>query len=424
MSQPASTVAETSKVLFDDTPLPDGWRWVRLGDMSEVISKGTTPTTLGYGFTTSGIPFLRAEDVNGGAVDVTQVAYHISNETHETLSRSQLRSGDLLITIAGTLGRVGYVPNDSPPLNCNQAVAFARLNPKTVDVEYACFACQSQQVLRSLTDLRAGGIIQNLNLQQVQSLLIPLPPLPEQKRIASILKEQITVVEQARAAAEAQLKAAKVLPIAYLRAVFENEEAQRWSRKQLNELGELLPAKSIATEGDTQVTAITTACLTESGFQPLGVKTARMSAKDAELCKVSYGEILLARSNTSELVGRAAMFSGEPENAIASDLTIRFLPYSLDFSPFLAAYLSFLYATGYWKERAGGASGSMKKITRPQVLQLSVPIPSATVQSKVAGELSEQMQSSKRLMFALSKQLDDIKQLPAALLRQAFTGKL
>jgi restriction endonuclease S subunit len=270
----------------------------------------------------------------------------------------------------------------------------------------------------------SGSTRAKLNQEIASKIPIPLPPRNVQKRISAILNKQMAAVERARTATEAQSKAAKDLPVAYLRAVFENEEAQRWSLKQLNELGELLPAKSIATEGDMQVTAITTACLTESGFQPLGVKTARMWARDAEICKVNYGEILLARSNTSELVGRASMFSGEPENAVASDLTIRFLPYSLDCSPFLAACLSFLYTTGYWKERAGGASGSMKKITRPQVLQLSIPVPSETVQSKVVGELSEQMQSSQRLMSALSKQLNDIKQLPAAFLRQAFAGKL
>jgi type I restriction enzyme S subunit len=68
------------------------------------------------------------------------------------------------------------------------------------------------------------------------SLEIPLPSLLEQKRIAAILNEQIAAVDRARAAAEAQLDAAKALPAAYLRAVFNNPEAQLWPIKKFEEV--------------------------------------------------------------------------------------------------------------------------------------------------------------------------------------------
>ena len=75
--------------------LPTGWRWVKLGEVCEVVSKGTTPTTYGYTFVNSGIPFLRAEDIIGGPVDFSSVAYHITEETHEFLDRSKLRAQGL-----------------------------------------------------------------------------------------------------------------------------------------------------------------------------------------------------------------------------------------------------------------------------------------------------------------------------------------
>jgi type I restriction enzyme, S subunit len=136
------------------------WDNIALSEVSEVISKGTTPTTLGHDFQSSGIPFLRGEDINGGEVDSKKVSFHISSKTHSTLSRSHLRSGDLLITIAGTLGRVGYVPKNSPPLNCNQAVAFIRLKPDLVDLSFACFAFQFSKILDSLLDLKKVGILE------------------------------------------------------------------------------------------------------------------------------------------------------------------------------------------------------------------------------------------------------------------------
>jgi carbon-monoxide dehydrogenase small subunit len=232
------------------------------------------------------------------------------------------------------------------------------------------------------------------------------------------------IVKSVRAAAEARLEAAKSLPAAYLRAAFNGTGVHRWQKKLLSEVCQLLPSKSIATNGDTPVQAITTACLTETGFRSSGVKHARMWVHDAAECVVSPGEILVARSNTPDLVGRAAMFAGESEGAVASDLTIRIWPTDSMASPFLAAYLSFLYVSGYWKERAGGASGSMKKITRSQIANEKIPVPTLPEQRCIAAILNEQMAAVERARRALEEELAAINALPAALLRRAFAGEL
>jgi len=63
---------------------------------------------------------------------------------------------------------------------------------------------------------------------------------------------------------------------------------------------------------------------------------------------------------------------------------------------FLTAHLSFLYLSGYWKERAGGASGSMKKITRTQILNEQVPVLALSEQRRIMAHLSEQMAATER----------------------------
>ena len=168
--------------------LPKDWEWVKIGDMSELVSKGTTPTTLGISFSSSGIPFLRAEDVVGEAVNPRSVKYYIDKKTHKIiLGRSQLKPGDFLITIAGSLGRVGYVPANVPEMNCNQAVAFVRLKPNSIDMNYLLFVFQYEHITRQLLENKKVGTIGNLNLEQIRDFAIPLPPLPEQRRIAALL---------------------------------------------------------------------------------------------------------------------------------------------------------------------------------------------------------------------------------------------
>lgn len=263
-----------------------------------------------------------------------------------------------------------------------------------------------------------------LGREDIESIPVTLPPLPEQRRIAAALAEQMAAADRARAAAEAQLRAADALPAAYLRQFFDSPAARRWPRKRLGEACRLLPSKSISTDGDTEVRAITTACLTENGFAPAGIKTARMSAADAAQCAVQGGEVLVARSNTPDLVGRVALFSGEPAGVVASDLTIRVWSSEALRPAFLAAHLSFLYLSGYWKERAGGASGTMKKITREQLLGEPIPSPPVEEQHTTVNALRGKMDSSRHVRDAAAAQLAALARLPAALLRRAFAGGL
>ena len=100
---------------------------IKLGDICSVVTKGTTPTSLGFEFTKSGIPFLRIQNISDYSVSLSEVLY-IDDETHLALGRSKILSGDFLITIAGTVGKVAIVPDDINECNCNQAIAILRFD--------------------------------------------------------------------------------------------------------------------------------------------------------------------------------------------------------------------------------------------------------------------------------------------------------
>lgn len=200
-----------------------GWTARSLGEVSHVISKGTTPTTLGLGFVDAGVPFLRAEDVVGGPIDPAGVVFHINPDTDSVLARSRLEPGDLLITIAGTLGRVGYIRDDAPPMNCNQAVALVRLRREVVDPRFVCYACRDRSTMAPLLKLGAGGAIQNLNLEQVRGLRVPIPSMTEQLALVSTLAKGLAEVDRGRRVAEAQLDAIRALPPVLLRWAFSGD---------------------------------------------------------------------------------------------------------------------------------------------------------------------------------------------------------
>ena len=105
------------------------WDEVRLGELSEVITKGTTPTLLGFRFTATGINYVKSESVTfDGWIDRSKFA-RIDEETHNALKRSQLKEGDVLFSMAGVyIGKTAVVTKDILPANTNQAVGIVRLD--------------------------------------------------------------------------------------------------------------------------------------------------------------------------------------------------------------------------------------------------------------------------------------------------------
>jgi len=169
--------------------IPDSWEWVSLGEICSAISKGSTPKGGSKAYTASGVLFIRAENVCSDGNLRTETAKYIHEQIHcHELGRSILEEGDLLITIAGSLGRSAIVSSDVLPANTNQAVAFARPCDKELS-PYLKLAIMSGVVQSMLLSQKKVTGIPNLTLEIVSNLRVPLPPLAEQKRIVAKIEE-------------------------------------------------------------------------------------------------------------------------------------------------------------------------------------------------------------------------------------------
>jgi type I restriction enzyme S subunit len=177
---------------------------IKICEVADVVSKGTTPTSVGLSFSVKGIPFLRGEDILSSAVNFANVRMFIDESTHHILSRSALQFGDVLVTIAGTIGRIGYI-DSKDTANCNQAVAFVRIPQNRVNSAWLCLLLSSPQYQEIFSQFVVGGAIPNVSLQQINSIEIPDIKIEEQRRIAARLRAQLAEVEKARKAAEVQL---------------------------------------------------------------------------------------------------------------------------------------------------------------------------------------------------------------------------
>lgn len=166
--------------------LPGDWSEARLSEKSSFITKGATPTTYGYEWQDSGIPFIRSECVGENGFKKSGLAF-ICDMAHQLMSRSKVFSGDILITITGNVGRVCKLPNNIPEANINQHIAKITLNKDTVSPDFVFHCLQDRKYRCYFEKITTGQAYPQISLVQVRDAVIPLPSLYEQQKIASVL---------------------------------------------------------------------------------------------------------------------------------------------------------------------------------------------------------------------------------------------
>ena len=170
----------------------------RLSDLATVITKGTTPTSLGFAFQNEGINFVKIESVDDNGNFIFEKFDHISDGCHEKLKRSQLQENDILFSIAGAIGRTAIVTKDILPANTNQALAIIRIPEGVINYSFLLYILQSSAVIEQ-TEKKKQGVAQlNLSLKDIGDFIIPDIPLEQQKIIVETLDKVNNVISLRR----------------------------------------------------------------------------------------------------------------------------------------------------------------------------------------------------------------------------------
>ena len=180
----------------------EGWVMKKLGELTDLITKGTTPTN----FVNEGIKFIKIECFDGDKINPKKCLF-IDDETHnKELKRSILQEGDILFAIAGaTIGKVNIVTNEILPANTNQALCIVRLR-KNENLNFIFQVLKSVKMQKYIVDSISVGAQPNLNLEQMNNFSFFYPSKAEQQKIATFftaidkklsgLKEKKNLLEQ------------------------------------------------------------------------------------------------------------------------------------------------------------------------------------------------------------------------------------
>ncbi|MCC5907174.1 MAG: restriction endonuclease subunit S [Balneolaceae bacterium] len=382
------------------------WDLIELGDICELVTKGTTPTSIGHKYTDDGINFIKIESIDSNGSFKTEKFAHIDEAANEALKRSQLKKGDILFSIAGALGRAAIVTEDVLPANTNQALAIIRLKKEApIMREYLFSALSTGFSLEQIENFRGGVAQQNLSLTQIKSFKIPIPPLPEQKRIVAILHEAFEVIDQAKANIERNIQNAEELFQSKLNEVF-SQSAEESEEKRLDEVCENLDRfRKPITKKDRE----------EGPYPYYGAS----GIVDYVADYIFDEDLLLVSEDGANLLARTypIAFSISGKNWVNNHAhVLRFD--NLTSQRFIEYYLNSIKLDPWVSGMA------QPKLNQRNLNSIPVPFPALQKQQKIVDELDELQNDIESIIEAYKQKESALEELKKSILHEAFSGEL
>lgn len=379
--------------------LPKGWRWVRLGDVCEFAYGSSLPET---GRRYGGVPVYGSNGI---------VGYHDASVT---------QCPTLVIGRKGSIGEVNYSTVPCWPIDTTYYIDSSKTS---CNLDWLFFLLK----FIKLSTLNKASGVPGLNRDDAYNQLIPLTSLAEQQRIARILNEQMATVEKARAVAKVRLGAAKILPAAYLREVFESDELRKWPKKRIGEICTIRGGKRLP-KGTGFALKITPFPY----IRVVDFEKGRINQKDLKYLEesthsqishyiINRNDVYISIAGTIGIVG---IIPDELDGANLTENAARLIIIGKDnlLRDYLAMFLQSPAGQDAIKQRTNAVG--QPKLALERLETIEVPVPSIDRQHELVDIINDKMDESNRLIEALEQELETIIVLPTALLKQAFTGGL
>jgi type I restriction enzyme, S subunit len=343
-----------------------------------------------------GIPFIRGVNLVNDCVSWTDMKF-ISKEKHDVLKKGHLKTGDILFTNRGEIGKIAIVGSEFDGSNLNSQVAWFRcgelLNNKFL------FYFLSSPLMTALYSLeKNGAALQQFTIGQINKLFIPIPPLTEQQRIVKILDETFELIAKAKNNSKKNLQNSKDVFESYLQSVFVNPEND-WKRQNIGKFLKLEYGKPLDKKNRNS-----------NGKFPVYGANGEKDRTD----KYYY-------DNKTIIIGRkgsAGELNLTEEKFWPLDVTyfVTFddKKYNLKFIYFL---LSTLKITRL-------AKGVKPGINRNDVYLINVFTPNLEKQKSIVVKLDALLEKTKKLESIYKQKLTDLEEFKKSILNKAFSGEL
>ena len=381
---------------------------VRLGDICEIQSGGTPARSKRDYWENGTIPWVKISDIKGKHLENTEE--FITDEGLKNSSAKVFPKGTILYTIFATLGETCILDIDAAT---NQAIAGITIKCDGVHREYLYYYLSS---LKSEVNQMGRGVAQNnINMSILRNLLIQLPPLDEQRRIAATLDKVSDLISKRRQ----QLDKLDELVKARFVEMFGDPVSNPydWNLRGLLQLGD---CKNGMNFHSTDI-GVNVHCLGVGDFKNLScisdtskLPTVSLTGMPSDEYMLKDGDIVFVRSNGNKaLVGRSLVVYPATTPTTFSGFCIRF---RLHCDEVKADYLLRVLKTDSIRKKMAGRGANIQNLNQKILGELQIPVPPLDLQNQFTGFV-EQIEKTK---VTISHSLEKLETLKKALMQEYF----
>ena len=393
--------------------MKQGWEIKKLGEVLKVQN--------GYAFnsklftTETGTPLIRIRDIKNGIGTETNF-----NGPYD--KKYEVKAGDFLIGMDGEFGCYEW-KGDTALLNqrvCRLQEFSNKLHPRFLFYGI-------NKYLKAIEDVTAYATVKHISSKQIEAIEIPLPPLPEQQRIVSILDEAFAAIAKAKANAEQNLQNAKQLFESYLQSVFENK-GDGWEEKPLKELTTKIGSGATPRGGQESYKSEGISLVRSMNVHDWEFRERNLAFIDEKQAKELDGVTLqeedVLLNITGASVTRCCVFPKEylPARVNQHVSIIRPKKELLN-----ARFLNLLLTSKPYKDQllfTGEQGATRQAITKAQIETFRISIPPLKEQQTIVRQLDALRAETQKLEAVYHKKLEDLEELKKSVLQKAFNGEL
>jgi len=372
----------------------------------------------------TGLPILRITNIQNQNLEINDLVYFNTKDYKENFDKYKVHKGDLVIAMSGaTTGKLG-INNSEIVFYLNQRVG--KFIPKKELIKDYLYYLLSTKVEENLR-IAAGAAQPNLSTEQINNFEIPLPPLPEQKRIVAILDEAFAHIAKAKANAEKNLQNARELFESYLQNVFANP-GKDWEEKQLIEITTKIGSgatprggnESYKTEG---VSLIRSMNVHDFEFRKKGLAFIDdQQARELKNVTLQDGDVLLNITGAS--VARCCVIPNEflPARVNQHVSIIRVKKEIID-----PVFLNLLLASRFYKDQllfTGEQGATRQAITKAQLEVFRISFPKLLKEQwNIVKKLNSLSSEINKLGIIYQQKGEALNELKKSILQKAFAGE-
>ena len=404
--------------------IPEDWWYEELNKLVDKITDGThkTPT-----YTESGIPFLRVTDIQKSEIDWSNVKYISQQEHLELIKRCNPEIGDILYSKNGTIGIPKIIDWDNEfSIFVSLCLIKMKKQNSYISNKYLEQFLKSDSCMRQIRLRAKQGTVTNLHLEEIRELIIPIPTIKEQEKIASIIStvdEQIDNVD-AMIEKNKELKKGlmqKLLSQGIGHTAFKKTEIgeipEEW---KVSKLGQLFYINTKSVEPSKLEEDILHYSLPAFDESRVPVKQSSIEIKSNKYL-IEENSILVSKLNPR--IKRIWLVN--KVNFIKQICSTEFINYvAINKENVNLKYFEQYFNSDIFQQellnRESGSTGSRKRVTPNSTMDIKIALPSSCEQEKIAiilSELDEKIEG-----YENKKQ--KLEELKKGLMQQLLTGNI